>query len=173
MDEMSTVLWQHQNLRRVTSATRAEQFAIWSLRLWWRAFPELQCAWPELLHGFRVCHVPTAVESCHRFCSTVLVIAGCGSGVACLHFPRIAATEEQLLTTLAAGASGDQQRVERVLRTFVPANVAVVAAPHALQYSQILASAGMEWPQPGRIPAVTGVASDMVANAQRAELRLH
>jgi hypothetical protein len=138
-------------MRFAASATRAEQFSIWALRLWWRAFPELDAAWADFLHGFRVCGVPSAVESCHRFCSIVLAAAGCGSGIACLHFPHIAPAEEQLLSLLAAGTAGEAGRVERLLRKVVPPAAARLASSHAVHYAQILNNAGLHWPH--QLPA--------------------
>ncbi len=41
-----------EELRLTSSATRAEQFSLWALRLWWCAFPELEVGWREFLHGF-------------------------------------------------------------------------------------------------------------------------
>ena len=44
--------------RLAASATRAEQFSVWAMRLWWRGFPELDTAWPHLVAEFRRCGVP-------------------------------------------------------------------------------------------------------------------
>jgi hypothetical protein len=137
----------NRSLRFAASATRAEQFSIWALRLWWEAFPDLPGAWSDFLHGFRVCGVQTAVESCHRFCSIVLATGACGTGVACLHAPHIAPTEEQLLAALAAADRGDVARVEGLLRTMVPNTAARIAAPLAVHYAQILTTAGLSWPR--------------------------
>jgi hypothetical protein len=134
------------NLRLASTASRAEQFSLWALRLWWQAFPELQLAWGEWLHGFRVCGVSSAVEACHRFCAITLSAAGCGSGIACIHFPRILSTEEQILAALAGGATGEPWVVEASLRTFAPAAAARSAAPLAVDYARILVNAGLEWP---------------------------
>lgn len=134
------------SLRLASRATRAEQFSLWALRLWWHAFPELQFGWRELLHGFRVCGVPSAVECCHRFCAVILSAGGCGSGIACIHFPRILQTEEQLLAALAAGTTGEPWVVEASLRAFAPAAAARSAAPLAVDYARILANAGLDWP---------------------------
>lgn len=134
------------NLRLASSATRAEQFSLWALRLWWRAFPELETGWREFLHGFRVCGVPDAVEPCHRFCALMLSGAGCGSGIACIHFPRILATEEQLLAALAAGTTGEPWAAEASLRQFAPATAARAASVLVVDYAQILANAGLSWP---------------------------
>jgi hypothetical protein len=134
------------SLRLATHASRAEQFSLWAVRLWWRAFPELETGWGDFLRGFRVCGVPCAVEPCHRICSVMLSAAGCGSGVACIHFPRILQTEEQLLTALAAGTTGETWVVEASLRTIAPAAAARSAAPLVVDYAQILANAGLTWP---------------------------
>jgi hypothetical protein len=135
-----------ENLRLASRASRAEQFSLWALRLWWRAFPELETGWSDFLHGFRVCGVQGAVEPCHRFCAIMLSAAGCGSGVACIHFPRILPTEEQLLSALEAGTTGEHWVVEATLRTFAPATAARAAAPFIVDYAQILAQAGISWP---------------------------
>jgi hypothetical protein len=133
-------------LRYAAAASRAEQFSIWALRLWWRAFPELHCGWADFLHGFRVLGVLPAVESCHRFCSVVLVPAGRESGLACLHFPLILAREEQLLAALSAASEGDSALSQRILSTFISPSAARVGAQHAAHYAQILSSAGLQWP---------------------------
>jgi hypothetical protein len=140
-----------RNLRFAASATRAEQFSIWAFRLWWEAFPDLPNAWGDFLHGFRVCGIPLAVESCHRFCSIVLATGACGTGLACLHSPHIAPTEEQLLAVFAAGNGGDLVRVEGLLRTMVPNRAARIAAPLAIQYAQILTHGGLYWPRSERL----------------------
>jgi hypothetical protein len=135
-----------ENLRLASRASRAEQFSLWAMRLWWRAFPELETGWGDFLHGFRVCGVQGAVEPCHRFCAIVLSAAGCGAGVACIHFPRILSTEEQLLSALEAGTTGEHWVVEATLRTFAPASAARAAAPLVVDYAHILANAGISWP---------------------------
>lgn len=135
-------------LRLASSASQAEQFSLWAMRLWWRAFPELQAAWPDFLHGFRVCGVPAAVESCHRFCSVVLATGMCGVEIGCVHFPRILPAEERLLEALSAARDADASRVEAILREVVPPSAAHVATPLALRYAQILTGAGLSWQQP-------------------------
>jgi hypothetical protein len=134
------------NLRLVARATRAEQFSLWAMRLWWHVSPELQFGWSELLHGFGGCGVSSAVEPCHRFCSLILGAGGCGPRIACIHFPRILPIEEQLLGALAVGTTGEPWVVEASLRTFLPAAVARSAAPLAVDYARILSNAGLDWP---------------------------
>jgi hypothetical protein len=134
------------SLRVASRATRAEQFSLWALRLWWHSFPELQFGWREFLHGFSVCGVPSAAEPCHRFCALILSAGGCGSRIACTHFPRILPIEEQLLSALAVGTTGEPWVVEASLRTFSPAAAARSAAPLAVDYARILANAGLDWP---------------------------
>lgn len=141
-----------ESLRLVSCASRAEQFSIWALRIWWRAFPELQAGWGDFLHGFRVCGVQPAIESCHRFCSIVLGTSARGSSIACVHFPHILAAEERLLAVLAAGQSGDVARVEELLREFVPPATARVAATQAARFAQVLANAGLDWAQVSAAP---------------------
>lgn len=136
-------------LRLAENATPAEQFSVWSLRLWWSAFPELDAAWPDLVRGFRLCAVPAALEACHRFCSVALSAAGCGAGVACLHCPRISAVEDRLLEALAAAAS-DRADTEMILRQVMPASAARLAAPHAARFARALAQAGLDWPRSPR-----------------------
>jgi hypothetical protein len=131
-------------LRYAASATRAEQFSIWALRLWRRAFPELDRGWSGFLHGFQVLGVLPAVESCHRFCSVVL--ARSEACVACQHFPLILADEEQLLAALRAASEGDTSLSERMLSRFVSPPAARVGAQHAARYAQILSDAGLQWP---------------------------
>lgn len=149
-------------LRYAAAASSAEQFSLWSLRLWWRAFPELQVAWGDFLHGFRVCGVSAAVESCHRFCALVLASGDAGGGVACLHFPLILPKEEQLLAALGAAAAGHTACVERALRGVVSPDVAGKAAPVAVRYAQILAEGGLKWQGPP--------SSWDIARAKRADL---
>ncbi len=145
-------------LRFAAAATRAEQFSIWALRLWWRSYPELQTGWGEFLHGFRVCGVAPAVESCHRFCAIALAAGGRGTGLACLHFPLILPTEELLLAALASGIEGDTYRTEAILRTLVPASAVRIAAPLVVRYAQILGDAGLAWPLVTATPVGAGLA---------------
>lgn len=133
------------DLRFAAAASRAEQFSVWAMRLWWRSYPELQASWGEFLHGFRVCGVAPAVESCHRFCSIALAAGGRGTGLACLHFPLILPGEELLLSALALGQEGDLGRIENTLRTLIPPSAARIAAPNVVRYAQILADAGLSW----------------------------
>jgi hypothetical protein len=133
-------------LRYAVAATRAEQFSIWALRLWWRSFPELHNGWADFLHGFRVLGVVPAVESCHRFCSVVLAAGGRDPGLACPHFPLILDREERLLAAFSAASEGDLVLSERVLSTFTSPSMARTGAQHAERYVQILSSAGLEWP---------------------------
>jgi hypothetical protein len=150
------------SLRYAAAASSAEQFCLWSIRLWWRAFPELQVAWGDFLHGFRVCGVSAAVESCHRFCAVVLASGDAGGGIACLHFPLVLPKEEQLLAALGAGASGHLACVERALREVVSPEVANTAAPFAVRFAQILAEGGLKWQGPP--------SSWDIARAKRVEL---
>jgi len=131
--------------RPLESASRAEQFSIWAMRLWWGGFPELDTAWPDLVRGFRVCGVPTALESLHRFCSIALAASGRGSGVACIHCPRITAVEEQLLDALAVASESDSIEIECRLRQVLPPAAARLAAAHAGRYARALAAGGLEW----------------------------
>lgn len=134
-----------QAARPLESAARAEQFSIWAMRLWWGGFPELDTAWPDLVRGFKVCGVPAALESLHRFCSIALSAAGCGSGIACIHCPRITAVEEKLLDALAAAQRCDSIELECRLREFMPASAARLATAHAQRYAQALTTGGLEW----------------------------
>ena len=133
-------------LRLAISATRAEQFSIWAMRLWWRSFPQLDSGWSDFLHGFRVCGVAPAVESCHRFCSIALAASACGSGIACVHYPRIVPMEEQLLSVFSVANLGESDRVESLLRGLLPETSVRTAAPLVIHYAQILEHAGMQWP---------------------------
>lgn len=146
--DVTTGLFSRETLRPTEGSTQAEQFSLWAFRLWWSAFPELQLAWGDFLHGFRVCGVLPAAESCHRFCSIVLATAGGGSGVACLNCPYILPTEDQLLSALVVAGSADVSNVERALRKLIPPTAARVAAPLAVRYTQALADAGFKWPTP-------------------------
>jgi len=132
--------------RLAAGATPAEQFSIWAMRLWWSAFPELDSAWADLARGFRVCAVPASLESFHRFCSVVHSAAGCGSGIACLHCPRITCVEDRLLEALAAATAPDYTQTEDLLRQIMPASAARIAAPHAARFARELAQAGLPWP---------------------------
>ncbi len=131
--------------RLAASATRAEQFSVWAMRLWWRGFPELDATWPHLVAGFRRCGVQ-AIEACHRFCSTALAAAGCGYGIGCLHCPRLTPTEERLLAALASANAGVHE-AELRLREVLPASAARLAAPHAVRLARALADSGLEWPE--------------------------
>lgn len=133
--------------RLAASATRAEQFSIWAMRLWWRGFPELDAIWPDFVHGFRVCGVLPAIESCHRFCSIALAASGHGCGIGCLHCPQIAPREERLLEALGAANGGNHDLVENLLRNSVPASAARLMAPHAVHFARALNDAGLLWPQ--------------------------
>jgi hypothetical protein len=150
---MKTVASEPATFRLLASATRAEQFSTWALRTWWRSFPELQLGWSDLMHGFRVCGVQPALESCHRFCSIVLTIAGGGQGLACPHFARIVPMEERLLGALAMAETGEPDFVESLLLDVVPTAAARLAAPQAIRYARVLASAGLEWPQRAKLVA--------------------
>jgi len=132
--------------RLASSASRAEQFSVWAIRLWWQGFPQLEAVWPRLAAGFQQCGVPLAIEACHRFCSTVLAAAGSGSGVACLACPRITSGEEYLLAALVVASTGCIDAAETQLRQMMPASAARIAAPHAVRFAQALARAGLEWP---------------------------
>lgn len=134
-----------QAARPLESAARAEQFSLWAMRLWWGGFPELDTAWPDLVRGFRVCGVPAALESLHRFCSIALSAAGCGSGIACIHCPRITAIEEQLLAALAVAQQCDSIELECRLREFMAPSAARLATAHAKRFAHALASGGLEW----------------------------
>lgn len=83
------------------------------MRLWWRAFPELDLAWPDLVAGFRSCGVAAALESCHRFCSIALGAARCGDHACCLHCPEISPTGEKLLEARSAPHQYDSEIVPR------------------------------------------------------------
>lgn len=160
-------------LRFAEAATPAEQFSVWAMRLWWSAFPELDAAWPDLVRGFRVCTSPAALEPFHRFCSVTLSAAGCGAGIACLRCPRITLLEDRLLESLAAAAAGDAD-VEMVLRTVLPASAARLAAPHAIRFAQLIAEAGLGWPQPVHVASVrAGHESPFAALAAGESRRLH
>lgn len=130
--------------RLAASASRAEQFSVWAMRLWWRGFPELDTAWPHLVAGFRRCGVE-AIEACHRFCSTALAVAGCGYGIGCLNCPRLTPTEERLLAALASASAGVHEAEIR-LREVLPASAARLAAPHAVRLARALSDSGLEWP---------------------------
>lgn len=139
--------YQSQSVPRLAAAaSRAEQFSIWAMRLWWCGFPEIDSVWPDFAQGFRACGVAPALESCHRICSIALATAGCGNGIACLHCPHIAPAEEQLLAALVAANSGESDRSEMLFRQFLPATAARLVAPQAVHYAQILTHAGLLWP---------------------------
>ncbi|MGC4111401.1 MAG: hypothetical protein QM747_13455 [Nocardioides sp.] len=134
------------DLRVAAEATRGEQFSLWALRMWWRAFPKVDAVWPELVHGFRACGIPAALESCHRLCTVLLATGGCGAALGCPACPGITPGEEILLDVLRAAASGEEGRVILRLRRFAPAAVARLAAPHAIRFARALAAAGLDWP---------------------------
>jgi hypothetical protein len=140
--------------RLAESATPAEQFSIWAIRMWWGAFPELDTVWAELARGFRFCAAPSALEACHRFCSVMLCAAGCGSGIACIHCPRITPLEDRLLEALAAARTNEYLETEMLLRQLVPASAARIAAPYAARFARDLAEAGLQWPGSPRAATV-------------------
>src|SRR5262245_56151634 len=125
---------QHRAIRSAACASRTEQFLIWAMRLWWRAFPELDLAWGDLVIGFRHCGVPAAIESCHRFCSIALVAADRAGGIGCLHCPFISRAEEDLLEALSLASCGDVEAAEIPLRRLMSARAARHAAPHAVRF---------------------------------------
>jgi hypothetical protein len=136
----------HPLPRLAASATRAEQFSIWAMRLWSGHFPELDAAWPDFVRGFRVCGVQSAIEACHRFCSVALAAAGCSCGIACPCCASITPLEEKLLEALAVASRGDLDAAEEYLRKVMPASAARLAIPHAARFAQALARAGLDWP---------------------------
>jgi hypothetical protein len=133
--------------RLAEQATPAEQFSIWAMRLWWGAFPELETAWPDLVRGFRICAVTSALEAFHRFCSIALSAAGCGAGMACLYCPRITPLEDKLLEALAAATASECGGTETILRQIMPASAARMAAPHAARFARAVAQGGLRWPR--------------------------
>jgi hypothetical protein len=128
------------------TASRAEQFSLWAMRLWWQGFPEIDAVWGDLVRGFRVCGVSTALEPWHRFCSLMLATGGAGHAIACIYYPRVMPGETLLLDALATAARGSVELLEAHLRAVTPPTVARLAAPHACRFATALTEARLDWP---------------------------
>src|SRR5262245_52405425 len=93
--------------RLAAHASRAEQFALWAIRLWWSRYPELDLVWPKLARGFRAFGMPAALESLHGFCSIALVMAAEVPALACERCSSINSHEERLLQVLRLASRGE------------------------------------------------------------------
>jgi len=127
--------------------SRAEQFALWAIRVWWSRFPELDAVWPKLAQRFRAFGIPAALESFHGFCSIALVMAEEIPVIACLRCSSINAHEERLLQILCLAARGETLLAHRELRATLPTASARLAIQHAERFAQLLSVAGLDWPR--------------------------
>jgi hypothetical protein len=135
------------SLRPAAQASRAEQFALWAIRIWWSRFPELDAVWPKLAQGFRAFGMPAALESLHGFCSIALVKAEETPVIACSHCTSINRHEERLLQILCLAAQGRTLLAHQELLSSLPAASTRVATQHAERLAQLLTVAGLEWPR--------------------------
>jgi hypothetical protein len=158
-------------LRLAVQASRAEQFALWAIRLWWSRFPELDAVWPKLAQGFRAFGMPAALESLHGFCSIALVVAAQTPAIACARCSSIHPDEERLLQMLCLAARGETVLAQRQLLSTLPAASAQLAIRHAERFAQLLIVAGLEWP---RVDEPDGESlSSNAASRAHASSRLH
>jgi hypothetical protein len=131
----------------VAQVSRAEQFSLWAIRIWWSRFPELDAVWPKLAQGFRAFGMPAALESLHGFCSIALVMAEDIPTLACSRCTSINRDEERLLRILRLAAQGQTHLTFQELLSDLPAGSARIAARHAERFAQLLTVSGLEWPR--------------------------
>lgn len=133
--------------RLSAQASRAEQFALWAIRLWWSRYPQLDAVWPKLEHGFRIFGMPAALEPLHGFCSIALVMSEDPPSVACSRCSSINSHEERLLRILCLAAQGEGPLANQQLLSALPATSARLATRHAERFAQMLIVAGLIWPR--------------------------
>jgi hypothetical protein len=137
----------YTGLRPAAQASRAEQFALWAIRIWWSRYPELDAVWPKLAQGFRAFGMPAALESLHGFCSIALVKAEQVPAISCPRCTSINHNEGRLLQILCLAAQGRMFLVHRELLSILPAPSARLATQHAERLAQLMTVAGLEWPR--------------------------
>ena len=133
--------------RLCAQASRAEQFALWGIRLWWCRYPELDAVWPRLAQGFRAFGMPAALEPLHGFCSIALVMSEETPAIACPRCSSINSHEERLLQILCLAAQGEGALAHQQLLSTLPAASARLATRHAERFAQLLTVAGLAWPR--------------------------
>ena len=142
--------------RPAAQASRAEQFSLWAIRIWWSRYPELDAIWPKLAQGFRAFGIPAALESLHGFCSIALVMAKETPAIACSRCTSINRHEERLLLILRLAAQGQTHLALQELLSGLPSASARMAARHADRFAQLLTVSGLEWPRGnGERPSAT------------------
>ena len=140
----------HGAERQVEALRFAEQFAVWTVRVWAAGHQGSEEAWGLLRDGFAKAEAgPEAMAALADFMTLVVLGRQRSLDVRCIHCPRVSPDEEAMLATLAAAQSQRPDLAFFALRGCLVPAAARLAVPHAERLAEALVGAGLALPSDG------------------------
>jgi len=128
----------------------AEQFAVWTLRVWAAGHRGSEEAWDLLREGMAKAEAgPEAMAALADFMTLVVLGRQRALDVRCIHCPKLSPDEEAMLAALAAAQAGRSDLAFFALRACLVPAAARLAVPHADRLAAALGDAGLALPSDG------------------------
>ncbi|MBL8838389.1 MAG: hypothetical protein JNL66_19215 [Alphaproteobacteria bacterium] len=137
----------HGGERAVEALRFAEQFAVWTLRVWAAGHRGSEEAWSLLRDGFARAEAgPDGMAALADFMALVVLGRQRPLDVRCVHCPMTSPDEEAMLAALASAQARRPDLAFFALRGCLVPAAARLAVPHAERYAAALGEAGMALP---------------------------
>jgi hypothetical protein len=134
--------------RPIAGLRFAEQFAVWTMRVWAAGHRGAEEAWSLLRDGFAKAEAGAdAMASLADFMTLVVLGRQRPLDVRCIHCPRVSPDEEALLGALASAQARRPDLAFFALRRCLLPGAARLAVPHAERLAEALAGAGFVLPE--------------------------
>jgi hypothetical protein len=136
--------------RQVGALRFAEQFAVWTVRVWAQGHRGAEDAWDLLREGMAKAEAgPDAMAALADFMTLVVLGRQRALDVRCIHCPNLSPDEEAMLAALAAAQAGRSDLAFFALRGCLVPAAARLAVPHAERLATALGDAGLALPAEG------------------------
>ncbi len=137
----------HGGERAIETLRFAEQFAVWTLRVWAAGHRGAEEAWDLLRDGFaKAAAGPDGMAALADLMALVVLGRQRPLDVRCVNCPLTSPDEEAMLAALAAAQASRPDRAFFALRGCLVPAAARLAVPHAERYAAALGEAGMALP---------------------------
>lgn len=136
--------------RLVGTLRFAEQFAVWTVRVWAKGHQGSDEAWDLLREGMAKAEAgPDAIAALADFMTLVVLGRQHALDVRCIHCPNLSPDEEAMLAALASAQAGRSDLAFFALRGCLVPAAARLAVPHAERLATALGDAGLALPAEG------------------------
>jgi hypothetical protein len=134
--------------RLVGTLRFAEQFAVWTVRVWAAGHRGSEEAWGLLRDGFAKAEAAgsDAMAALADFMTLVVLGRQRALDVRCIHCPNVSPDEEAMLAALASAQAGRPDLTFFALRGCLVPAAARLAVPHAERLAGALGGAGLALP---------------------------